>query len=115
MMTVHRCAACTHLYISNSLKRGSFDGMQDDMLLATTTANEALSFAAALRLPSCSHEQRRAAVNDLLQGMKLQHCADTLVRAAVSGSKGLADLLGCLLLCVIYRSTRSVQVALSEE
>jgi ABC-type multidrug transport system ATPase subunit len=108
MITVHRCAACTHLYIRNSLKRGFFAGMQDDMLLATTTANEALSFAAALRLPSCSQEQRRAAVNDLLQGMKLQHCADTLVSAAaVSGSKGLAELVASL----CHRSTRPVQAA----
>eukprot|EP00775_Hariotina_reticulata_P006153 gene6153-6390_t len=79
---------------------------QDDMLLATTTAEEALTFAAALRLSSCTHQQRKAAVNELLKGMKLQHCAGTLVGDAGHSIKGLSggerrrlavavELMGC--------------------
>lgn len=53
------------------------------MLLPTTTPREALTFAAALRLPGSSvaaKAARAAAVQGLLEGMCLQQCADTLVR-----------------------------------
>lgn len=58
--------------------------VQEDALLATTTPREALTFAAALRLPSptFTQQQRAAAVDDLLLGMRLLRCADTLVSAA---------------------------------
>lgn len=55
---------------------------QDDILLPTTTPREALQFAAALRLPTphFTKQQQAAAVDRLIDGMKLEHCADTLVR-----------------------------------
>lgn len=55
---------------------------QDDILLPTTTPREALQFAAALRLPTPHHtkQQQAAAVERLIDGMKLENCADTMVR-----------------------------------
>jgi hypothetical protein len=54
---------------------------QDDILLPTTTPREALQFAAALRLPTPHYtkQQQAAAVDRLIDGMKLEHCADTMV------------------------------------
>jgi ABC-type multidrug transport system ATPase subunit len=55
---------------------------QDDVLLPTTTPREALAFTAALRLPgrsAAARQQRAAAVQGMLAGMALTHCADTLV------------------------------------
>lgn len=54
---------------------------QDDVLLPTTTPREALQFAAALRLPTPHYtkQQQAVAVDRLIDGMKLEHCADTLV------------------------------------
>jgi ABC-type multidrug transport system ATPase subunit len=56
--------------------------LQDDILLPTTTPREALQFAAALRLPTphYTRQQQAAAVETLIDGMKLENCADTLVR-----------------------------------
>lgn len=85
-------AACTHTAIlvnpsldhslSPTLTPSPSPLLQDDILLPTTTPREALQFAAALRLPTPYHtqQQQEAAVLRLIDGMKLENCADTLVR-----------------------------------
>jgi hypothetical protein len=53
------------------------------VLLPTSTPREALAFTAALRLPghsAAARHARAAAVQGMLAGMALTHCADTLVR-----------------------------------
>lgn len=54
--------------------------MQDDALFATQTPREALTFSAALRLPSTiSKEERKALVENTLQMLGLMKCANTYV------------------------------------
>lgn len=56
---------------------------QETLLRADETPREAVSFAAAVRLPpSVSGKERRGVVEGLLRRLGLQGCADTLVGAA---------------------------------
>lgn len=56
--------------------------MQDDALLGTMSPKEVLQFAAALRLDSSESKDQKSRdelINDLLGGMGLTKCADTMV------------------------------------
>lgn len=52
--------------------------MQNDILFETMTPREIFTFTANLRLPG-THEERIKKVNNLLQNLKLERAADTLV------------------------------------
>jgi hypothetical protein len=70
-----------------AFRRATAHVKQDDVLLPTSTPREALAFTAALRLPghsAAARQARAAAVQGMLAGMALTHCADTLVRTANS-------------------------------
>jgi ABC-type multidrug transport system ATPase subunit len=77
---------------------------QDDILLPTTTPREALQFAAALRLPTPNYtkQQQQAAVARLIDGMKLEHCADTLVGGALVF--GIRKYQNIIIIYYIYNS-----------
>uniref|UniRef100_A0A7S2JVU6 ABC transporter domain-containing protein n=1 Tax=Zooxanthella nutricula TaxID=1333877 RepID=A0A7S2JVU6_9DINO len=53
--------------------------MQDDALLGTTTPREILQFAAKLRLGGTQGEDQSALIEDLLDGLGLAKCANTMV------------------------------------
>lgn len=57
---------------------------QEDIMYETLTPRENLTFAAAFILPSLPHAKRQQAVEDIIEKLKLQKCADTVV-----GSPGL--------------------------
>ena len=53
--------------------------MQQDSMFATQTPREALNFTARLRLPEYSEEQRTEIVEQAIQALRLEKCADTLI------------------------------------
>ena len=58
--------------------------MQDDSLMATSTAREALTFSARLRLdPATTDETIEAMVNHLLDQLGISECADTMIGSAM--------------------------------
>lgn len=74
-----------NVYINNNtpLTRNLFGKigayvMQDDVLLETLTPYECLTFAANLRL-SCSHEEKEARINKIINDLRLTACKYTLV------------------------------------
>jgi len=66
--------------------------MQDDAIKATTTPREAFHFSAALRLgDSISEDERIKRVDALIDELRLQKCADTMVgnaRLRIPGISG---------------------------
>eukprot|EP01036_Dinobryon_divergens_P038647 gene38647-50757_t len=58
--------------------------MQDDALVPTATPREALRFSASMRLPaSTSQETIDGLVEDMLQELALEDCADTMIGGAL--------------------------------
>ena len=54
--------------------------MQEDVLMETLTPREILEFSATLRLPkSMSKQEKTKAVEQILEDLRLQNCADTRV------------------------------------
>ncbi len=54
--------------------------MQHNSLLATATPRESITFSALLRLPSnTSRVEIDQRVNDVLKGLGIDNCADTLI------------------------------------
>lgn len=53
--------------------------MQEDVLQPTLTVREVLGYAAELRLPGHSHEERRDAVKETILQLGLKQCADTRI------------------------------------
>ncbi len=53
---------------------------QEDTLCPTATPREALDFSARLRLPpTVSHEERKQMVNEAIQVLRLERCADSII------------------------------------
>jgi ATP-binding cassette subfamily G (WHITE) protein 2 len=77
------------------LKRLSGYVIQDDLLFPHSTVEETLLYSAALRMPQDStSEERRAAVEDVIERLGLQSCRNTIVGSAtVRGTQACRVLL----------------------
>lgn len=74
--------------------------MQDDLVLETQTPRETIAFSASLRLPtSVSSKERRELVNAIIEVLKLERCADTLIgnsaTGGISGGERKRVSIGC--------------------
>jgi ABC-type multidrug transport system ATPase subunit len=81
-----------HEYNAHLLKKMSGYVMQDDLLHAELTAQEALHYAACLRMPPGTTEEEMKAREDyVLSIMGIEHCRDTIVgdtrRKGISGGE----------------------------
>ena len=72
-------------YSTTTLKQVSGYVMQDDLLFAHITVEETLRYAATLRLANTTEDQRKAAVEDVIQQLGLESCRRTIVGMRISG------------------------------
>lgn len=76
--------------------------MQEDCLIPSLTVRETLLFAAKLRLPSSTEEERKQAVNETILQLGLKECADTRIgdndRKGCSGGEKRRTSIGVQLL-----------------
>mmetsp|Transcript_26825 Transcript_26825/g.43807 ORF Transcript_26825/g.43807 Transcript_26825/m.43807 type:complete len:755 (+) Transcript_26825:191-2455(+) len=83
----------------STMRRISAFVFQDDVILDTMTVREALVMSARLRLPrKMSHKDKMARVNEIIEEMQLEKCADTLIGSSlikgVSGGERKRCALG---------------------
>jgi ABC-type multidrug transport system ATPase subunit len=74
--------------------------MQDDLMLETQTPRETIAFSAALRLPaSIGRAEHKALVDTIIQVLRLERCADTLIgnsaTGGISGGERKRVSIGC--------------------
>ncbi len=75
------CLACAHnatIFSLSILKIHAYSGRQDDVILATQTVNEALTFAAALKM-HFSPQERTQKVNEMLALLGLCGSENTII------------------------------------
>ena len=76
-------------YSTTTLKQVSGYVMQDDLLFAHITVEETLQYAATLRLANTTEDERRIAVNNVIQQLGLESCRRTIVgNAYIRGVSG---------------------------